>query len=104
MGVRRRREPESEFDRMVSRVPDSLLDLSPYLVRGLDGYRDWMLAVAGAAGLVGGAADDRLPALVSALGVDMKPLYLELFEQERLRSFWSGKGKTVAYCSITEGQ
>lgn len=95
MGIRRRREPESEFDRMLQRVPDSLLDLSPYLVRGLDGFRDWQLAVAGAAGLVGGAADDRLPALIHALGVDMKPLYLALFEQDRLRSFWashSGKG------------
>jgi hypothetical protein len=78
---------------MLSRIPDSLLDLSPYLVRGLDGYREWLLAVAGAAGLVGGAADDRLPALVAALGVDMKPLYLELFEQQRLRSFWSSHGR-----------
>jgi hypothetical protein len=93
MGIRRRVEPESEFDRMLSRIPDSLLDLSPYLVRGLDGYREWLLAVAGAAGLVGGAADDRLPALVAALGVDMKPLYLELFEQQRLRSFWSSHGR-----------
>jgi hypothetical protein len=93
MGIRRRFEPESDFDRMLSRIPDSLLDLSPYLVRGLDGYREWLLAVAGAAGLVGGAADDRLPALVAALGVDMKPLYLELFEQQRLRSFWSSHGR-----------
>ena len=93
MGLRRRREPESEFDRMLSRVPDSLLDLSPYLVRGLDGFREWQLAVAGAAGLVGGVADDRLPALIAALGVDMKPLYLEMFEQQRVRSFWASRGK-----------
>ena len=93
MGVRRRREPESEVDRLVGRVPESLLDLSPYLARGLDGYREWQLAVAGAAGLAGGAADDRLPALIAALGVDMKPLYLELFEQQRLRSFWAAGGR-----------
>ncbi len=63
------------------------------MVRGLDGYRDWELAVTGAAGLDGGAADDRLPALIAALGVDMEPLYLAMFEQERMSSFWSSHGK-----------
>ena len=49
--------------------------------------------MAGAAGFTGGAADDRLRAVLAALGVDMRPVYEVWFEQQRLRSFWSSHGR-----------